>query len=97
MSNTQEYEDLDALLKAPGWLRVVHAIKEEWVGKFDQYVTAAVNGNKDAMTELMKLTAARTAVLAALQYPEQRLRQLDAAAATREAEVRIPLSRRGTL
>jgi hypothetical protein len=98
MSDEREYEDLESLLKAPGWLRFANAVKKEWEGgKFDNFIGAAVLGQKDAMTELVKLAAGREAVLAVLQYPEQRLRQLDAAARHRELETQVPLSRRGVL
>lgn len=97
MSDDREKEDLDALTKAPGWLRFVNEMRSQWVGRYDDYVTAAVNGNKDAVTELLKLTAARTAVMAALRYPEERLRQLEDAAKSRTLDLQPPLSRRGTL
>lgn len=97
MSDDKEYEDLEALLKAPGWLRYVNAIQKEWTGRYDDYVGAAVSGEKDALTELLKLSAARKAVLAAIRYPDERLRQLSEAARARTLDALPPLSRRGTL
>ena len=85
MSDDKEREDLDALMKAPGWLRLKNAVEKEWVGRFDDYVTAAVSGQRDAVQELVKLTAAKSAVLAALQYPQERIRQIDAAVKERTA------------
>ena len=86
MSDDKEREDLEALTRAPGWLRYVNAVQKEYTGRFDDYVTAAVSGKADALQELMKLTAARTAVLASIRYPQERIAQIDAAAKNRVAE-----------
>lgn len=98
MSDDKEREDLDALTKAPGWLRYQNEMRRQWEGRFDEYVSAAVlNRNADALTELLKLSAARTAVMAAIRYPEERIRQLDEMARQRTLDMHQPLSRRGTL
>lgn len=97
MAEDKEREDLDALLKAPGWLRFVNEMQKQWTGRYDDYVAKAINGERDALQELLKLTAARTAVLAAIKYPQERLRQIDDAASARTLEMAIPLSRRGGL
>lgn len=86
MSDDKELEDLDALTKAPGWLRYRNALMQEWTGKYDDYVTLALNGKGDALNELIRLAAGRTAVLAALSYPETRIRQLQEAGKQRTLE-----------
>jgi len=76
VSDDKEREDLEALLQSPGWLRYRNAMQKEYVGRFEDYVTAAITGKGEALTELLKLSAARTAVLSALRYPDERIRQL---------------------
>lgn len=97
MSDDKEREDLESLLQHPGWLRFKNALNQEWMGRYDTYVDAAVNGQRDALTELLKLSAARTAVMAATRYPETRIGQLDAAAKARALDSSPPLTRRGSL
>lgn len=87
MSDDKEREDLDALTRAPGWLRFRNALLKEWEsGRFDDYVQAAVLGSRDVTQEMVKLASARAAILAALKYPEERIRQLDTAAKERTLE-----------
>lgn len=99
MSDDREYEDLEALLKAPGWLRYKHALEKQWRDEYDAYVNKAAADADDAMamSKLRQIIAARKAILAALEYPAERLRSIEAAAKTRALDTTIPLSRRGSL
>ena len=89
MSDDKELEDLDALTKAPGWLRFKNAVTQEWTGKYDDYVTMALTGRGDALNELIRLASGRKAVLAALSYPETRIRQLQEAGRQRTLETTL--------
>lgn len=99
MSDDKEYEDLEALLKAPGWLRFYNAMTKQWREEYDMHVNKAANVTDDALalSQLRQVVAAKKAVLAAIEYPKERLRQIDQAAASRVKDVAVPWGRRGAL
>ena len=99
MSDDREREDLEALLKAPGWLRFVNAQRKTWEEEFSKFVRQATNDTNDAaaLTKLRQVIVARDAVLAALTYPDERLRGLTDMEHARVLSTNVPLSRRGSL
>lgn len=99
MSDDREYEDLEALTKAPGWLRFKLAQEKHWEAEFGNFVRIAVNDPNDAgaLMKLRQIVTAKDAVLGALKYPDERMRQLKEAADHRTLEQFGSLSRRGTL
>ena len=74
----REQDDLENLVKSPGWLRFCEAQGEEWSHQIDRYIAAAANDNNDvaALNKLRQVIAAKQAVLRALTWPTERLRQL---------------------
>lgn len=99
MSDDREREDLEALTKAPGWLRFKLAQEKHWEAEFANFVRIAVGDSSDAVAlmKLRQVIVAKDAVLKALTYPEERLRQLQDAAVTYALQQHGSLSRRGTL
>lgn len=99
MSDDREYEDLEALTKAPGWLRFKLAQEKHWEAEFGNFVRIAVGDSNDAaaLLKLRQVIVAKDAVLKALTYPDERMRQLQGAADNRTLEQFGSLSRRGTL
>jgi hypothetical protein len=96
---TTEYEDLDALLKAPGWLRFAQHAKAMFGDEITRLLRAAVN-DRDALiaaSKMQQVIAAKDAVETLVQWPKERLAELDRATQTRKLDDTVPLSRRGTL
>ena len=92
-----EYDDLEDLLRHPGWLRLKARMETYWEKDFADRVREAVGLTEDtrALDKLRQVVVAQDAVRTALKWPEERLRQLrDQKAAN---DPRLNLSRRGTL
>lgn len=99
MSQPNEYEDLEALLQSPGWLRFARHAEQEWQEQFSEKVRAAVGDTNDlqALAKLRQVTVAQQAVLTILRWPKERLSQIEQARVTRARGETTPLSRRGSL
>lgn len=92
-----EREDLDNLLKSPGWQRVVTWANADLSAKLTSHTEAAASELDDvqALSRLRQVIAAKRAVELVLAWPEARLKDLTVQAAAAE---RVPaLSRRGGL
>jgi len=97
MTNDQEREDLDALVKSPGW----HRIKAWATSDMSAHMLAAteqaanVTDDAVALNKLRQVIAAKKAVEMTLNWPEDRLKALTAVAARDERDQSF--SRRGGL
>jgi hypothetical protein len=96
---SSELEDLDALLKAPGWLRFCHHAEHEWSGRIEQLMATAVNDTDDklALDKMRQVIAAKQAIVQLMRWPHDRLAELGRVAENHHKESHVPLSRRGTL
>lgn len=94
-----EQEDLDALLKAPGWLRFANHAEQEWTQRIEQLMGTAVNDTDDklALDKMRQVIAAKKAIVQLMRWPHDRLAELGRAADSRAKETAEPLSRRGPL
>lgn len=94
-----EKEDLDQLVHSQGWLRVKAFASKEWSEQHEAHVRRAANEVNDAMAiqKLRQVIAAKEAIERLVQWPHERMRQLDAAEKSNETEQAQPLSRRGSL
>ncbi len=97
MSDRNEAEDLDDLLRHPGWQRLCGHFRGFWSDQIEQQIANAVNDVNDTLAagKMRQVIAAKRAVSALLEWPDERLRQLQTAAKAREPLVTE--SRRGTL
>jgi hypothetical protein len=94
-----EYEDLDQLARSQGWLRLQQYVTKEWGDRFQDLIKVAVSDRDDAFAvrRLQQVLVAKEAVEKLMQWPSERLAQLEQAKQIREAAEHTPLSRRGTL
>lgn len=71
-------EDLDNLLKSPGWHLFVEHATQEWTGNINRQLEVAVNDTNDAMAanKMRQVIAAKKAVDVLLQWPKERLARL---------------------
>lgn len=78
-------EDLDDLLRHPGWALVVAHAKTFWAEQFEQQMAQAVNDTNDALAagKMRQVIAAKRAVAAILDWPDERIRQLAVSASNR--------------
>jgi hypothetical protein len=96
---TSETEDLDALLRSPGWLRFSRHAEVEWHEKFADKVKSAIGDTDDAaaLAKLRQVTVAKDSIERLLRWPKDRLSELQRTADAHDKETRVPLSRRGSL
>ena len=89
----QEREDLDALTKSPGWLRLTQWARQEFAEQLAQHTEHAADGTDDlqALHKLRQVIAAKRAVELVLAWPATRIK-----AVTPHPQP-ISLSRRGGL
>lgn len=95
---TDEVQDLDNLLKHPGWLRVVDYAVKDIAARIKTAQANAANETNDvaALNKLRQCLAAEQALEAFIAWPGKRLAVLQASAA--QVGSNVPqLSRRGTL
>jgi len=94
MTHNQEREDLDALVKSPGWLRVKQWATTDLQARMMQATEGAANLTDDlaALNQLRQVIAAKRAVEVVLHWPAARVATLTAAA---EPEREPALSRGG--
>ena len=92
-----EHDDLENLLKSPGWLRLGEQARTTWTEQMAHYVTQATGDADDtmALNKLRQVVAAKTAVERLLAWPAERLRHL--ADITAQERAAPTLSRRGGL
>jgi len=71
-------EDLENLLKSPGWFLFVEHATTEWQGNINRQLEVAVNDTDDAMAanKMRQVIAAKKAVDVLLQWPKERLARL---------------------
>ena len=79
MSDTEQ-EDLESLVKSPGWLTLMEHAKREWVTGYPLKVKTAIAEARatkhSAEVAVQCIDAASDAVNALLTWPTQRLQQL---------------------
>lgn len=75
---TDEKADLDQLLTSAGWLRFETTQTAFWQGQLSDLLAAAAGDRDDAIAlgRLRQVIAAQRAVLQALAWPRERLKQL---------------------
>lgn len=97
MTHDQEREDLDALVKSPGWHRVKQWAKEDLAARMATATEGAANLTDDvaALNQLRQVIAAKRAVELALNWPDDRLRKLVSEAAGQERQAVVSMSRGG--
>lgn len=91
---TTEREDLENLIKSPGWQRVQGWARTEWMENIARHTEVAANATNDtdALNKLRQVIAAKKAVELVIDWPDQRLKAL--AQQVTQAE-RIPSLQRG--
>jgi hypothetical protein len=89
-----ERDDLDALLKTPGWLRLLERARKDWTegypAKIKLAITKAQQERSDVSAAVAAVDAASDAVNAVLSWPADRVKQL-----TAMREPAIPMARGG--
>lgn len=92
-----ELDDLQNLIKSPGWLRVKAFGEGEWSDNITRHIGQAADDRDDVMAlqKLRQVLAAQKAILRLLAWPEERIQALE----QQTARERAPMtqSRRGTL
>lgn len=80
-----EREDLENLVKSPGWQRVRQWAISEWREQIAQATDTAANATNDtdALNKLRQIIAARKAVELVTGWPDDRLKELTRSAAPR--------------
>ena len=78
---TQEWEDWDALVKSPGWLRLIAFIKTQWGSaayqqKIEKAITDAEEKRQDALVAVKIVNGVRHELDIMLGHPQDRLDQL---------------------
>lgn len=97
MTDDHEREDIDALLRSPGWQRVKAWAEKDLTAKMNSATEHAANETDDvsALGKLRQVIAAKRAVTLVLDYPETRLQELARTAAGQARDTSF--SRRGGL
>lgn len=74
---SDELEDLEDLVKHPGWLRLTDWAKNEWTARIAQHTEKAANEVDDvkALHTLRQVLAAKNAVELVLGWPVEKVRQ----------------------
>ena len=94
-----EQEDLDQFVRSQGWLRFKQHADTEWGQRFQDLIKVAVSDRDDnmAMRRLQQVLVAKEAVEKLIQWPTERLAELERAEQIRLTAEHVPLSRRGSL
>jgi NADH dehydrogenase FAD-containing subunit len=77
-----ELEDWDALIKTPGWQRLLAFLKSQWGSaayqhKIERAIADAEEQKQDALTAIKIVNAVRHEIELILTYPERRMKDLD--------------------
>jgi hypothetical protein len=91
---TNEREDLDNLLKSPGWQRLEAWARHEWQEQMIRHTEVAADATNDieALNKLRQVIAAKKAVEVVLSWPSHQLKRITTQAA---GETRVPALARG--
>lgn len=75
---SDEKDDLDNLIKSPGWLRFKEHLEVHWRDTLLTAIASAANDSNDAVSigKIRQIVAAQQAVQRCLAYPAERLRLL---------------------
>jgi len=75
---SDEKEDLENLVKSPGWLRFEAAQRDYWQKALSTEIGAVAADRDDtlALQKIRQIIAAQRAVEAALAYPKERINRL---------------------
>ena len=79
---SDEYEDWDALITHPGWLRLLAFVKEQWGAaaykqKIDAALLLADEKSKDALADVKVVSAVSSELTTIMNYPYERKKQLE--------------------
>jgi hypothetical protein len=93
-----EKQNLDNLLKHPGWQLVVEAATKEIEGRLNTALASAANevDDRTAISKVRQVVAVRKAIEAFVAWPKQRLAVLQSKAEDADSRA-MDYSRRGTL
>lgn len=78
---TQEFEDWDALIKSPGWQRLIAWSKKQWgsaayQAKIEQAIKDAETNRQDALMAIKVVNAVRHEIEIFVSFPQDRLETL---------------------
>jgi hypothetical protein len=101
MNEPNEREDLESLLKAPGWLRLLQHSRKTWAGdgyaaKIKLAIKDATERGQNVAEAVQRVDAANDEVNAILSWPKDRVQTLLTQETTRQSSL-VTLSRRGGL
>ena len=73
-----EFEDWDALVKSPGWQRLVSFVKAQWGAgaykqKIDTAIAAADEHQRDAMADVKVISRVSSEITLIMNYPQERM------------------------
>jgi hypothetical protein len=93
----QERDDLEQLVRSPGWISFKRYADQRWTNEIDRLMSGAVGDPDDtlALNKMRQVIAAKKAVEQLLAYPEERIKDLAQKSADQHAP--LTLSRRGGL
>lgn len=79
---TQEWEDWDALVKSPGWLRLVAFVKTQWGSsayqhKIERAIVEAEEKHQDALTAVKIVNGVRHELDIIIGYPKTRIEHFE--------------------
>lgn len=79
---SDEFEDWDALVKSPGWSRLIGFVKSQWGAgaykqKIDQAILDSEEQNRDSMAAVKIISKVSTEITLIMNYPQERLILLD--------------------
>jgi hypothetical protein len=102
MNEPNEREDLESLLKAPGWLRLIQHSRRTWAGdgyaaKIKLAIRHATERNENVAEAVQRVDAANDEVNAILSWPKARVQSLTSQEAQRKLEAQPLVGRRGAL
>jgi hypothetical protein len=101
MSEPNEREDLESLLKAPGWLRLIQHSRKEWAGdgyaaKIKLAIKDAMEKNQNVAEAVQRVDAANDQINAVLSWPKDRVATLLSQETQRSSSM-TTMNRRGGL
>ena len=104
MPDSTELEDYAALLKSPGWLRLMQFARTQWgpdgggyARQIKQAISTALEKSQNVGEAVARVDAQSDAINQLISYPKTRVQQLEQLDAKHLAAQRGDPSRRGSL
>jgi len=71
-------DDLESLIKSPGWHWLEQQVKAYWANQLDNHVASAANETDDAiaLAKLRQVVASHKAVRQVMTWPQEELKRL---------------------